>query len=62
MTVFFFFFSFAPHGSHAFVNTHKFKSSEITDQKPKTIFPYFPFVNVYLNTTTITIGTELTQF
>ena len=55
-------FSFAPRGSRVFVNTRKFKSSEIILPKAKDYFPYSPFVNVYLETRTITIGAELTQF
>ena len=44
------FFSFAPHGSCLFANTHKFKSSEIT----KT--PCSPFLKVYSETRIITIN------
>ena len=51
--------SFALHGSHVFVNRHKFKSSEIILPYTKTTFPYFSFVN---KTRIITIGAELTQF
>ena len=40
-----------------FVNTHKFKSSEIILPTTK----YSPFVDVYLETRTFTIGAELTQ-
>ena len=56
------FFPFAPHRSHVFVNTHKFKSSEMILPNSKDYFPYSPFVNVYLETRIITIGAELTQF
>ena len=37
------------------------KSSQ-TLYDEKTIFPYSPFVNVYLEARIITIGAELTQF
>ena len=35
------FFSFTPDGSHAFVNRHKFKSSEIILPYTKDYFPVF---------------------
>ena len=58
----FFFFSFAQHGSHVFVDTHKFQSSEIILPNAKDYFPYSPFINVYLETRIITKGAELTLF
>ena len=56
------FFSFAPYGSLVFVNTHKFKSSEIILPNTEDYFPVFSIVNVYLETKIITIGAELIQF
>ena len=54
------FFSFTPHGSHAFVNRHKFKSSEIILPYTK---DYFPVFSISVDETIIiTIGAELTQF
>ena len=55
-------FSFAPHGSHVVVNTHKFQSSKMILQTPKSIFLYSTFLNVYLETRIITIGAELVLF
>ena len=62
MAVFFVLFLFFFIRTARLSDTHKAQSSKIILPYTKHYFPVSPFVNVYLNTRMITIGTVLTHF